>query len=304
MNSILQVFLRLPSGPLLQYYVIHEKGLTIPLKELQISLAAMFQTQHRDILDEKMHTIIRQKCGFRTGQQHDINEFITKLVLMKPFSTATQFISANTTFDPKIPVTQKDVEDNFSFKKMKESLNTYRVDIGPNPDPERKNGINYEYANSLDVSVTDNNTIPLLSLKMCLDNYFKAEIPETKLTNKDDFMKQNRMLLCPKVFVICLKRYFDTGKRIIPLKHFIDIPQQFSYDNCNYTMHAFVDHKGTSIHSGHYISTVYDKSSNQWIQYNDRKVTRLPKGLDYQKTFNTFDEKKEDNRYVLVYLRE
>jgi len=49
--------------------------------------------------------------------------------------------------------------------------------------------------------------------------------------------------------------------------------QSFEIDqkSARYELTAIIVHLGSSTHSGHYVA--YIKRNNQWILYNDRKVT-------------------------------
>ncbi len=50
-------------------------------------------------------------------------------------------------------------------------------------------------------------------------------------------------------------------------------------------MKAFISHKGPSVHSGHYVTTIRQpqagleaEKEDEWVLFNDEKVVRAPAG--------------------------
>lgn len=42
----------------------------------------------------------------------------------------------------------------------------------------------------------------------------------------------------------------------------------------NYKLKAFISHKGTSVHSGHYVANVRVGDGDDWVFFNDEKVVK------------------------------
>ncbi len=53
----------------------------------------------------------------------------------------------------------------------------------------------------------------------------------------------------------------------------------------DYRLKAFISHKGPSVHSGHYVTTIRQpqagleaEKEDEWVLFNDEKVVRAPAG--------------------------
>jgi ubiquitin carboxyl-terminal hydrolase 5/13 len=71
----------------------------------------------------------------------------------------------------------------------------------------------------------------------------------------------------------------------------------------NYRLKAFISHKGPSVHSGHYVTTIRQpqagisgvaEQAEEWVLFNDEKVARAaPSGGEEMRSFG----------YLYVYER-
>ncbi|GAA94477.1 hypothetical protein E5Q_01129 [Mixia osmundae IAM 14324] len=60
-----------------------------------------------------------------------------------------------------------------------------------------------------------------------------------------------------------------------------------------YRLHAFISHKGPSVHSGHYVAHIY-KAAQGWVLFNDEKVVKAESGMQSAESLSPF-------AYVYVY---
>lgn len=52
----------------------------------------------------------------------------------------------------------------------------------------------------------------------------------------------------------------------------------------SYRLRAFISHKGPSVHSGHYVATIRQGDTDEWVLFNDEKVVRAePRGGDHMR---------------------
>ena len=306
MNSTLQVFLRLPMAPSLLRYARKDSPKETTTqegkkKQLQTVLASLFDADHGNKLDEETTDHVRNVCVFKDDMdftldnQHDAAEFVVKLVEIKPFSTATEMIVANTLFHPEHPISQEEIDEKCRTDQV-QRLGVYRTpEFGPAPG----NSINYNIGYFLNMPVLDETNGPLTNLNDVWKDYCREEeIPEEeRLIEKPDHHRKRVIFKWPKVLVVFLNRF---NRRREKLGHFVYIPEEFKPDDGPlYKIHGFVEHHGKSMHEGHYTSYVCDPKSTRWYHYNDDVVT--DKGLKYDELFNK--PRKKDDRYILVFVR-
>ena len=63
-----------------------------------------------------------------------------------------------------------------------------------------------------------------------------------------------------------------------------------------YQLVSIISHYGSTTHSGHYVSEVYNVGRSRWFHYDDRQVTCV-------EDTNVLGEGPQRNAYIFFYLR-
>lgn len=150
----------------------------------------------------------------------------------------------------------------------------------------------------------------MVHINDCLTEYCKEEILDEQnlwlcegCNQKVKGIKKIDLWTAPPVLVIQLKRFGDQriskDSRYVwyPDEHFdiseIISPVQKDPSKCyKYRLQCVVNHRG-NLNGGHYYSYCLDEDSNKWFEFNDDRVTQIPKN---QIVTNT--------AYLLSYIRE
>lgn len=151
-----------------------------------------------------------------------------------------------------------------------------------------------------------------LTLKDCFDYYSQSEDVECKCArcgNKKATQESN-IYSYPDILFIHFKRFeseYANGKLInrkrydkitFPLENLTF--KEFSIEKDdeitkNYDLKGIIEHRG-SLDSGHYVSYCQNPVSEEWFEFNDDDVLRIPKE-DIEKEIVT------SNAYLLMYVR-
>jgi len=142
----------------------------------------------------------------------------------------------------------------------------------------KKVSSSYEINWNLNVCIPQNNHLTLYD---CLDFTFKEEYLcddnawlDDKTNEKKNVYKRVKMLYCPSILVLSLKRWIDCKKKNknkIELDPILDM-SRYSKDNANYELFGVINHEGNP-YGGHYFSFV--KRGNQWFMFNDNQIQKI-----------------------------
>lgn len=152
-------------------------------------------------------------------------------------------------------------------------------------------------------------TIPYagVSLDTCINNAMNSIISDftcEKCSNKNTVSNQEKIVDCPKVFIIQLARFNFEKKEAKKVCHEVNTPHVMDFskwfeevkDKQLFELFAVVNHVGDKLSTGHYFANL--KIGKSWISFNDadvheanfNTVTRGAYLLFFKKvTFKTFD---------------
>jgi len=143
---------------------------------------------------------------------------------------------------------------------------------------KKKVSSSYEINWNLDVCIPQNNN---LTLYECLDFTFKEEYLcddnawlDDKTNEKKNVYKYVKMVYCPTILVISLKRWIDCKKKHkskIELDPILDM-SRYSNEKANYELFGVINHEG-NLYGGHYFSFI--KGDNQWFMFNDNQIKKI-----------------------------
>ena len=142
---------------------------------------------------------------------------------------------------------------------------------------KKKVSSSYEINWNLDVCIPQNNNLTLYD---CLDFTFKEEYLcddnawlDDKTNEKKNVYKYVKMVYCPTILVISLKRWIDCKKKHkskIELDPILDM-SRYSNEKANYELFGVINHEG-NLYGGHYFSFI--KGDNQWFMFNDNQIKK------------------------------
>ena len=126
-----------------------------------------------------------------------------------------------------------------------------------------------------DISLAIPQTVEECHLKDCVNNYTISEILETeskceRCHRLSQFSKELVFERLPKVLMIHLKKFGNNGQKISKK---VNVSQNLLIKSTNYSLKAFISHRGMNSFSGHYIS--YCKQSNHWYRFDDEDIRQL-----------------------------
>jgi ubiquitin carboxyl-terminal hydrolase 2 len=143
---------------------------------------------------------------------------------------------------------------------------------------KKKVSSSYEINWNLDVCIPQNNNLTLYD---CLDFTFKEEYLcddnawlDDKTNEKKNVYKYVKMVYCPTILVISLKRWIDCKKKHkskIELDPILDM-SRYSNEKANYELFGVINHEG-NLYGGHYFSFI--KGDNQWFMFNDNQIKKI-----------------------------
>lgn len=158
-------------------------------------------------------------------------------------------------------------------------------------------------------------SLPLPKLKIsvtieeCMNEYCKDEILDEEnmwlcecCNKRVCGIKKLQLWTAPPVLVIQIKRFGaerltkDNRMVLYPTDNFdissiISKPQLDVIKCKTYKLQSVINHSG-NMHSGHYYSYCLDEDTNQWYDFDDQQVTRIPN-----------DTIVSNTAYLLVYIR-
>lgn len=174
----------------------------------------------------------------------------------------------------------------------------------------------FDMFNMIQLTIPENNTYlnKDLTLHDCLKHHFRSEIIERKC-NKCEHNKSKQesfVYTYPKILFIHLKRFESSystysgltskkrnDKISFPIKGLKFKENSIDTEGIDiekiYDLNGIVEHRGT-IDCGHYVSYCKNTITDEWFEFNDDKVLRIPK-----------DELKNeiltDDAYLLMYTQ-
>jgi len=143
---------------------------------------------------------------------------------------------------------------------------------------KKKVSSSYEINWNLDVCIPQNNNLTLYD---CLDFTFREEYLcddnawlDDKTNEKKNVYKYVKMVYCPTILVISLKRWIDCKKKHkskIELDPILDM-SRYSIEKANYELFGVINHEG-NLYGGHYFSFI--KGDNEWFMFNDNQIKKI-----------------------------
>ncbi len=143
---------------------------------------------------------------------------------------------------------------------------------------KKKVSSSYEINWNLDVCIQQNN---IFTLYDCLDFTFREEYLcdenawlDNKTNEKKNVYKYVKMVYCPTILVISLKRWIDCKKKHkskIELDPILDM-SRYSIEKANYELFGVINHEG-NLYGGHYFSFI--KGDNEWFMFNDNQIKKI-----------------------------
>ena len=160
-------------------------------------------------------------------------------------------------------------------------------------------------------------------LDVMLHNYFKNSILDDVICEKfssggsesikSTFTVSRHLNKTPSVLKILSQRgtydrttLMDTKNELkvaIPSEYLFKQPS--SNEKISYTLVSLINHDGDSLDCGHYVSDIFDSSTEIWWHCDDENITEisdLPKGVYYRETNKP--KKKDQQMYCLLFISE
>lgn len=205
-----------------------------------------------------------------TGQQ-DVQEAFVALLSTQPEGS---WLADATEFESREKLTCKDPKcKSFRYGQLNTPLNYLPIAIQRQSLPANQ---------------------PAIELTTLLEEYLKPELmleSKCEKCKQTGVLKQDEILSVPKLLVIQLGRFRDSGRRYVPFPHrpvferlgrMVTSTGRVQIRGNVYEQVAMINHHGYSIHTGHYTATVKGRDGNFLEVYNDHasmqasKVVRRP----------------------------
>ena len=169
------------------------------------------------------------------------------------------------------------------------------------------NRIRYDFTNMIQLKFPEKKENKDFTLDELLINYTANEKLDCRCScclYNNKHTKNVKFFTLPKILILGIGRFNNMGNICYKRTNMVDYPLELDMkeyldvdspeENTKYMLVAVNMHLGNNLQSGHYISIILSKESNQWIQYNDDNEPIILK--DYNMVVNR-------NAFILFYYR-
>ena len=161
--------------------------------------------------------------------------------------------------------------------------------------------LTYRFQKIADIPLLIPENVSDINLKELLKIYFSEETVEFKEKCKNcqkvvPQLKYIRFAILPKILIICFQRidWINNIKNTCEIKfeEKLDINDFIDKDlinstKCKYQLYGILYHIG-DIETGHYISWVYMKSDNCWVEYDDSSISIINNKFYYNNVYSLY----------------